>query len=107
VWASKNLFVTMVANRDKNELANGTEFPSIYTFRLEPGVPAGGRVVDEQGKPIAGARVQVVLANRPKPDDGDGRLRYNDFLALENEAATTDAQGRWRIDNVPAHPDVN
>ena len=62
---------------------------------------AGGRVVDEKGKPVAGARVQVDLANSPNPPGGDGRAKYSYDLAHGTDAASTDADGRWRIDNVP------
>ncbi len=78
--------------------------PAEYTFRLEPGVTAGGRIVDEQGKPIASAKVQVQLASDPKPAHGDGRTLYNTWLAEGSDTATTDAEGRWHIDNVPDHP---
>lgn len=104
LWAGKRPFVTLFANWEENELASGTEFPAEYTFRLEPGVTAGGRVVDEQGQPIAGAKVQVMLTGDPKPAHGDGRARYNTWLAQGTDAATTDADGRWRIDTVPDHP---
>jgi RNA polymerase sigma factor (sigma-70 family) len=104
LWASKKPFVTMFAGWEQNELASGKQFPAEYTLRLESGVAAGGRIVDEQGKPIAGAKVEVVLTNDPKPVNGDGRTRYDTWLAAQNEAATTDAEGRWRISNVPDHP---
>ena len=60
--------------------------------------------MDEQGKPVAGAKVEVRLASDPKPAKGDGRVRYNTWLAEGSDAATTDAEGRWQIDNVPDHP---
>jgi hypothetical protein len=104
LWAWKKSFASMFANWERNELASGKNFPAEYTFRLEPGVTAGGRVVDEQGQPIPGARVQVRLASDPQPANGDGRVRYNNSLAYGSDAATTDAEGRWRIDNVPNHP---
>jgi uncharacterized GH25 family protein len=106
LWASKKPFVTMFASWEQNELANGTAVPAEYVFRLESAGAAGGRVVDEQGKPIPGAKVQVMLPGQPKTANGDGRVRYSTWLAERNDAATTDAEGRWRIDNVPNHPQV-
>jgi RNA polymerase sigma factor (sigma-70 family) len=103
LWASKGPFVTMVAGWEENELASIKEFPAEYTFRLELGVAAGGRIVDEQGKPIAGAKVQVMMASDLKPDNGDGRMGYTMWLASGSDAATTDAEGRWRILDVPDH----
>jgi RNA polymerase sigma factor (sigma-70 family) len=106
LWASKKPFVTMFANWEQNELASAKKLPADYTFRLEACVTAGGRIVNEQGKPIAGAKIQVAISNDPKPPGGDGRARYNNWLAERDDAATTDADGHWHIDNVPDHPQV-
>lgn len=71
---------------------------------------AAGRILDEQGRPIAGAEVQVRTAGG-KPAKSDSRTSYNTWLAVENSSmemelppATTDADGRWQIDNVPNSP---
>ncbi|MEX2026806.1 MAG: carboxypeptidase-like regulatory domain-containing protein [Pirellulaceae bacterium] len=106
LWASKKPFVSKFANWEQKELASGKGIPSEYTFRLEPAAIAGGRIVDEQGQPIAGAKVQLRVSNDPQPADGDGRARYNSWLATDSDAATTDADGRWRVENVPSHPQV-
>jgi hypothetical protein len=106
LWAGKKPFVTMFAGWEQNELASGREFPAEYAFRLERGVAAGGRIVNEQTEPVAGVKVQVRIANDVKPPGGDGRARYNTWLGERSDAATTDADGRWRIDNVPDHPQV-
>src|SRR5262249_39402397 len=81
LWAIKSPFVSLFANWEQNELASGQEIPAEYVFRMESGVAAGGQIVDEQGEPIASAQVQVSLANDPKPAHGDGRVRYNTWLA--------------------------
>src|SRR5262249_14034952 len=101
LWASKKPFVTLFANWEQNELANGKRFPAEYTFRMEPGSSAGGRVEDEQRKPLAGAKVQVSLDSAPRPARSDGRVSYDTWLATGSDEATTDADGRWQIDNVP------
>jgi RNA polymerase sigma factor (sigma-70 family) len=106
LWASKKPFVEMFSHWEQNELASGVAVPAEYTMRLETAVTAGGRVVDEHGKPIAGAKVQVRVANDPKPAHGDSRTRYNTWLAEGEDSATTDAEGRWHIDNVPDHPQL-
>src|SRR5205823_14771828 len=79
LWASKKPFVTMFTGWEQNELASAKQFPSEYTLQLEASVTAGGRVVDEQGKPITGAKVQVMIANTAevKPTGADGRTHYN------------------------------
>jgi beta-lactamase regulating signal transducer with metallopeptidase domain/protocatechuate 3,4-dioxygenase beta subunit/thiol-disulfide isomerase/thioredoxin len=106
LWAGKEPLVRMFANWEQNELATIRRLPDSYTFRLEPAVSAGGRIVDEQGQPIRGARVQVMLANEPRPRGGDGRVSYDVWLATQDDAARTDAEGGWRIDNVPNDPRV-
>jgi RNA polymerase sigma factor (sigma-70 family) len=106
LWASKKPFVSMFANWEQNELASGQAVPAEYMFALQRGGTAGGRVVDEQDRPVAGARVQVRLENDPKPAGGDGRTRYDMWLAEGKDAATTGADGRWHIDRVPNDPKV-
>ena len=101
LWASKQSLVSMFAGWEEAELASGGDVPAEYTFRMAPPVSAGGRILDEDGRPIAGAKVQVRLApeNGAKPAKGDGRAGYNIELTAE-----TDPEGRWRIDSVPDHP---
>lgn len=106
LWASKKPFIGMFTNWEQGELVSTKQFPTEYTLRLETGVTAGGKIVDEGGKPIAGAKVQVRLNSNPKPVHTDGRARYDTSLAHGSAAATTDADGRWRIANVPNHTQV-
>ncbi len=96
-WAFKKPFVAMFADWEQNELAGGHGFPAEYTFQLETGIAAGGRIVDEQGRPITGAKVEVILANagaNARPAHGDGHVRYDTWLANGADAATTDSNGR-------------
>lgn len=106
LWARKKSFVPLFANWEQAELAKGRGLPEEFAFRLERGVSVGGRVVDEDGKPIAGARVEVVLATDTRPARLDGRISYDRWLAEETEFVRTDADGRWRINSVPDHPEV-
>jgi RNA polymerase sigma factor (sigma-70 family) len=102
LWASKKSFASIFANWEQGELASGGRLPAEYIIRLEQAVTAGGRIVDEQGKPIEGADVRVEVAGDLKPVNGDGRARYDSNLA--NGAVKTDADGLWQIANVPNHP---
>jgi RNA polymerase sigma factor (sigma-70 family) len=104
LWVKKKPFASLFANWDQNELASGRKLPAEHTFRLEQAVAAGGRIVDEQGKPIVGARIQVTLEGDPRPVHSDGRTRYDIWLAERSDPAKTDTDGRWRIDNFPDHP---
>ncbi len=69
--------------------------PAAYTVLFDRGTPIGGVVRDEQGRPVAGARVAP---------GSSGSLRgENEYLELPWDASfTTDAQGRWRGDILPA-----
>jgi thiol-disulfide isomerase/thioredoxin/protocatechuate 3,4-dioxygenase beta subunit len=101
LWAGREGFVRLFAHWEQAELEGGQTLPAEFTFRLERGVSAGGRVVDEAGKPIAGATVQVSVAQSPPLDRGSGRTRY-----VLDATASTDAEGKWTIPQAPAHPDV-
>jgi RNA polymerase sigma factor (sigma-70 family) len=105
LWAQKKPFVSLYAGWEQAELATNTP-PAEYTFHLEPATSASGRVFDEQGKPVVGARVEAMLAALPKQVEGDGRACYDYGLATGNDAVTTDSEGRWRIDNLPDHPEA-
>ncbi len=104
LWANKKPFVPMFAGWEQNELASGVKLPDEYVFRMERAIRAGGRVVDEQGNPIAGVKVQVQLEHGRKPAHGDGRASYDTWLAWGDDAVVTDAEGRWRIANAPDDP---
>jgi beta-lactamase regulating signal transducer with metallopeptidase domain/protocatechuate 3,4-dioxygenase beta subunit/thiol-disulfide isomerase/thioredoxin len=106
LWASKAPFVSMFANWEQAELASGRGVPAKYTFRLESAVTVGGRILNERGEPIPGAKVMVEMGDDLRPAKGDGRMRYDSHLAERSDPATTDAEGRWRIDNVPDHPQL-
>ena len=104
IWSGKRRFVTMISQWRENELA-GARLPEEYTVRLETAVSAGGRIVDEAGKPIAGVKVEV-MGSGGQPDNGDARTGYDYLLAEEEGAVTTDQAGRWRIDGVPKNKET-
>jgi RNA polymerase sigma factor (sigma-70 family) len=106
LWASHKGLASQWAGWEQGELASGKGVPPEYTFKLTSAVSAGGRIVDEKGKPVAGAKVGVRLANDVKPAGGDGRAAFNYYIADGTGAATTNAEGRWKIDNVPDDPNV-
>jgi RNA polymerase sigma factor (sigma-70 family) len=106
LWASAEPLVEMFAGWEQEELASRRALPTDYTFRLESGLAAGGRIVDQEGKPIAGAKVQVSMNFDLKPANSDGRVSYDPWLANGSDAVMTDADGRWRIKNVPNSPRV-
>lgn len=75
----------------------GFQIPEEFTFALEPAGSIGGVVQDEQGRPIAGATVNVYLN-----DDSygkNGQIFVDQWLF---KTAITDGFGRWRFDQAPA-----
>ncbi len=103
IWARKPSFATTFSHWEQNELSSGVKLPEKYFVQLERVVSAGGRIVDEEGKPIAGAKVRAIL-NETRPVNGDQRTSYDIWLATEDATAVTGADGRWRIDNMPNNP---
>jgi beta-lactamase regulating signal transducer with metallopeptidase domain len=61
----------------------------------DTGPPVGGRIVDEQNRPLAGARVVLTIARQHWKQE---RLR----LAQTEFEATTAADGTWSIASLPA-----
>ena len=73
--------------------AHPVRLPASKVLRLAPGVTIGGFVRDEAGNPVAGATIKV---QAPPTESEQSYVRFTVF------ETTTDAQGRWRIDDAPA-----
>ena len=74
--------------------------PESFTVKLAKGTTIGGTVQDEQGRPMAGAKIEVSVIH--DPTDQLKRMCIASWLAEGDDARTTDAAGRWTLDNVPA-----
>lgn len=96
----------------RRTLPAGSTRPDPVTIRLARGLDVSGRVVDEAGRPLAGAQVVVFAAQPPdaatgaEPDEGSpgapptpAELWSNDWD--RSRRATTDALGRWRVLDLP------
>jgi hypothetical protein len=80
--------------------------------RLKPGVTLSGRVVDQDGHPLEGATVRVsklhgVPVPRAPDDEGGAQPATQEEEDWVNDwdrsrRATTDAQGRWSVSDLPA-----
>ena len=88
VW--KNGYVTQGAVWDGHN--NLVQIPDAFSFNLEAGTIFGGRVEDEQGKPLAGVEV-TVDGRRQTP----GEIRWVSMY----DTVKTDAEGKWQVNRVP------
>src|SRR5687768_3062639 len=71
--------------------------PANYTLKMEKGTSIGGIVQDEAGKPIAGAKVNLIVQRK-----GDrGGMQRESISISSNLSIMTDEQGKWRYDSVP------
>lgn len=76
----------------------GDEIPAAYTLRVARSVPISGKVVDPDGEPVANAKV-FFTTHLPDPAL-ETRPQSDDFAWPYSTTATTDSQGRWRIDRI-------
>jgi peroxiredoxin/protocatechuate 3,4-dioxygenase beta subunit len=79
------------AQEDKVE-----DMPANFTARMEKGVSIGGIVKNENGEPVAAAR--VILSGPPPSDAGE---RVRSVVAPNFHAERTDAAGQWRFNEAP------
>jgi beta-lactamase regulating signal transducer with metallopeptidase domain/uncharacterized GH25 family protein/thiol-disulfide isomerase/thioredoxin len=91
LFVNKDGYVPLFQGWESNWLVSN-RLPQRHVFKMEKGITIGGTVKNEEGKPIAGAKVTVSCKG--------GNCR--ELLAYGDEARTTDAAGRWTLDNVPS-----
>jgi len=77
------------------------EIPASYSQAMYPAETLGGVVRDEQGRPVAGVRVAPTIWT----SSADIRYLREDFEAPA--PATSDAEGRWQCERMPAGIDRN
>ena len=102
VWARIKGHVPLFAGWEEKDNPE-TSLPGEFTFRLKRGTVIGGIIRDEGGKPIKGATLEVQLKSG---GERDGRVGPDGWLAEGDDLPTTDAEGRWTLDNVPAGENV-
>jgi hypothetical protein len=73
--------------------------PDTFSIKLTKGTTVGGIVKNEDGQPIVGAKVEVMMVQDFR--ETQKRTCYTHWLAEGDDARTTDAEGRWTLDNVP------
>jgi uncharacterized GH25 family protein/thiol-disulfide isomerase/thioredoxin len=102
IWPAKDGYVPQFVNFAEGTHENGQLIPAEYEFQLQPGNRLSGVVLDSAGNPIADAKVQVRV-EVPEPYWGTNpKPMISTWLANGDDAAVTNADGRWEITNAPA-----
>jgi hypothetical protein len=109
IWTQKEGYVPLFAQWWPEHQADGHKIPNEFTFPLPTGSEIGGVVKNDDGDPIEGAIVEVMLANRI---DEMGRRPVPSMWLAEvpgpgKNPCVTDADGRWSLNNVPDGDDVH
>ncbi|MBN9693107.1 MAG: sigma-70 family RNA polymerase sigma factor [Verrucomicrobia bacterium] len=76
------------------KLSEGELPPAEYVLELQPGILLGGRVLDTEESPIAGAQIQIIQYNE-RGTDRQGPRSFLPRVKVE-----TDASGHWQTRRV-------
>ena len=69
------------------------------SVKLEPGAQMSGIVDDDKGAPLAGAQVKLLRVTDKA--NGQAQYYYDNLSGLDALPATTGADGRWVLDELP------
>jgi hypothetical protein len=106
VWASAKGYVPMFAQLWPQALRDARPVREEFTFEMTPGTTMGGAIKNDNGQPIEGARVEVRYDSGGVGDNAREPAEYTTWLAEGMGALITDAEGRWKLKNVPPGDDV-
>lgn len=101
IWPSKSGYVPQFLNFADGKHGEGKDIPDSFTFHLKRGHRISGKVVDESGNPIAGAKVDVSVEVSEPVWDSSPSPMISKWLANGEDAAVTNDQGVWEVTNTP------
>lgn len=102
LWASKADHVPLFVNFAEGTHEDGHLIPEAFEFRLQPGARLSAVVVDEEGKPVKDARVEVMVDVNDRYSGVNPKPSISTWLSSEDDAVRTDKDGHWEITNAPA-----
>jgi beta-lactamase regulating signal transducer with metallopeptidase domain/uncharacterized GH25 family protein/thiol-disulfide isomerase/thioredoxin len=80
---------------------DGERVPTVYEFRLPKGQRLAGRVVDLEGQPIAGVKIEVDFESQKEYHGSDPKPSFMPLVADESPVLT-DTNGRWEVLTAPS-----
>ena len=102
LWPNLEGYVPQYALFDEKKFA----LPNEYTFYFEKGERLAGKVVDASGKPIKDATIQVKTSGEVELNERAKKssplAQCSGWLAEDEKAAKTNADGEWEIRNAPS-----
>src|SRR5262249_52394926 len=96
VRTSRDGLVPMVISWSRT--ARAPSPPDRFRLEMEKGTVVGGRVLDQDRRPVGGATVVLGVRKRYPGSEQRPNLFY--------VSTTSDADGRWSFANVPERPDA-
>jgi peroxiredoxin len=97
IEVGKERFVPVTVQFRKGQEEPRINIPTSYALVLEPGIPFGGFIQNEQGGPIEAATVYMEAP-------GEKRTEI-EYVSIDDHTEKTDANGFWRCDIMPAKLD--
>ncbi len=112
IWARQEGYVLLWTQWWPDQQIDGDQIPDEFTFRLPKGTTIGGVIRDADGKPIQGVKVEASLTLHNANFNGQKqqqvtRPEFDIWLAEDDTARITNAEGRWSLDNVPEGHETN
>ncbi len=83
---------------------DGKKIPKKITIKMQKGLPIGGLVEDEAGKPIEGVKIKATVPSMPPSSSSNDSKAGFVRMLIHGTIAKTDREGRWQAAIVPEKP---
>ena len=82
-------------------------FPASHIMRLLPGATIGGVVVDDAGRPVAGACVRHYFSYASDGPNAESQKECGGTSSFEGDTAITDSTGHWTFRSAPTRVGIS